>query len=135
MFFEVIERPFVTRGHIDRDITITISGKDPILPENFLRAARANHVGGGNNILVVNGHLFKGKDLHCRKFSAGFARSHQTKPKALLRKRDSGAERSVTFWGVAVGGGAEKTPNLDFMKRFPCKGGCGTTMISHTFRW
>ena len=52
-----------------RDITIMISGEDPILPENFLRAARANHFGGGNNILVVNGHLFKGKDLHCRKFS------------------------------------------------------------------
>merc|ERR1712236_4253 len=76
----------------------------------------------------------KGRTSTVGNFPTRFARSHQTKPKALLRKRDSGAERSVTFWGVAVGGGAEKTPNLDFMKSYPCKGGCGTTIISHTLR-
>ena len=30
--------------------------------------------------------------------------------------------------------GAERTPNLDFMKRFLCKGGCLTTIITHTLR-
>ena len=29
---------------------------------------------------------------------------------------------------------AERTPNLDFMKRFLCKGGCLTTIITHTLR-